>query len=144
MNEKRHLERKNYRGGKMSLGGGQTLLESWFFEKFKVKTAELQESSFQAMSCQMETFRQKLEEFARTHKDEIKIDLTQTHLYVSSATSDKEFCQGTSIYDVKDSLSNGFSLKYQITVQSRFSDITFSDNLYVSDYFSKTIFQFTT
>ena len=43
-------------------------------EKFKVKTAELQESSFQAMSCQMETFRQKLEEFARTHKDEIKKD----------------------------------------------------------------------
>ena len=43
-------------------------------EKFKVKTAELQESSFQAMSCQMETFREKLEEFARTHKDEIKKD----------------------------------------------------------------------
>ena len=30
------------------------------------------------------------------------------------------------------------------TVQSRFSDIKFSDNLGFSDYFSKTIFQFTT
>ena len=43
-------------------------------EKFKAKTAELQESSFQAMSSQMETFRQKLEEFARSHKHEIKKD----------------------------------------------------------------------
>ena len=43
-------------------------------EKFKAKTAELQESSFQAMSSQMETFRQKLEEFARSHKQEIKKD----------------------------------------------------------------------
>ena len=30
------------------------------------------------------------------------------------------------------------------TVQSRFSDIEFSDNLWFSDYFSKTSFQFTT
>ena len=29
------------------------------------------------------------------------------------------------------------------TVQSRFSDIEFSDNLWFSDYYSKTIFQFT-
>ena len=29
------------------------------------------------------------------------------------------------------------------TVQSRFSDIKFSDNLWFSDYFSKTIFQLT-
>ena len=43
-------------------------------EKFKAKTAELQENSFQAMTSQMETFRQKLEEFARTHKQEIKKD----------------------------------------------------------------------
>ena len=69
------------------------------------------------------------EENLKPHNDEIEIDLTQTHLYVSSATSDKDFCQGTSIYDVRDSLSNDFSLKYQITVQYRFSDIKFSDNL---------------
>ena len=43
-------------------------------EKFKAKTAELQENSLQAMTSQMETFRQKLEEFARTHKQEIKKD----------------------------------------------------------------------
>ena len=43
-------------------------------EKFKTKTTELQESSFQAMSSQMETFRQNLEEFARNHKQEIKKD----------------------------------------------------------------------
>ena len=30
------------------------------------------------------------------------------------------------------------------TVQSRFSDIKFMDNLWFSDFFSKTIFQFTT
>ena len=42
--------------------------------KFKNKTTELQESSFQAMSNQMETFRQNLEEFARDHKDDIKKD----------------------------------------------------------------------
>ena len=30
------------------------------------------------------------------------------------------------------------------TVQSWFSDIKFSDNLWLIDYFSKTIFQFTT
>ena len=30
------------------------------------------------------------------------------------------------------------------TVQSWFSDIKFSDNLWFSDYFSKTIFQSTT
>ena len=30
------------------------------------------------------------------------------------------------------------------TVQSRFSDIKFSDNLSFSDYFTKTVFQFTT
>ena len=34
--------------------------------------------------------------------------------------------------------------KFQGTVQSRFSDIKLSDNLWFSDYFSKTIFQFTT
>ena len=34
---------------------------------------------------------------------------------------------------------------YSNTVQSRFSDIKFSDNLWFSDYFAKTIqFQFTT
>lgn len=43
-------------------------------EKFKAKTAQLQESSFQAMTNQMETFREKLEEFARSHKQEIKKD----------------------------------------------------------------------
>ena len=30
------------------------------------------------------------------------------------------------------------------TVQSQFSDVKFSDNLWFSDYFPKTIFQFTT
>ena len=30
------------------------------------------------------------------------------------------------------------------TVQSRFSDIKFSDNLWFSDYFTKTVFHFTT
>ena len=30
------------------------------------------------------------------------------------------------------------------TVQSRFSDVEFSDNLWFSDYFAKTIFQFAT
>ena len=34
--------------------------------------------------------------------------------------------------------------KYLGTVQSRFSDIKFSDNLWFGDYFAKTIFQFTT
>ena len=43
-------------------------------EKFKAKTAQLQESSFQGMTNQMETFREKLEEFARSHKQEIKKD----------------------------------------------------------------------
>jgi len=43
-------------------------------ERFKAKTAQLQESSFQAMTNQMETFREKLEEFARSHKQEIKKD----------------------------------------------------------------------
>ena len=33
---------------------------------------------------------------------------------------------------------------YSYRVQSRFSDIKFSDNLWFSDYFTKTIFQFTT
>ena len=31
----------------------------------------------------------------------------------------------------------------QHSVQSQFSDIKFSDNLWFSDYFTKTIFQFT-
>ena len=43
-------------------------------EKFKTKGTELQESSFHAMSTQMETFRQNLEEFARNHKQDIKKD----------------------------------------------------------------------
>ena len=34
--------------------------------------------------------------------------------------------------------------QYVVTVQPRFSDIKFSDNLLFSDYFAKTIFQFTT
>ena len=33
---------------------------------------------------------------------------------------------------------------FECTVQSRFSDIKFSDNLWFSDYFANTIFQFTT
>ena len=32
--------------------------------------------------------------------------------------------------------------KFNTCVQSRFSDIKFSDNLWFSDYFTKTIFQF--
>ena len=45
-------------------------------------------------------------------------------------------------------LNIGSPYKYEIpihyTVQSRFSDIKFSDNLWFSDYFTKTVFQFTT
>ena len=41
-------------------------------------------------------------------------------------------------------LENVFSLvqywRYTSTVQSRFSEIKFSDNLWFSDYFAKTIF----
>ena len=36
------------------------------------------------------------------------------------------------------------TLKNDNTVQSRFSDFKFSDNLWFSDYFAKTIFQITT
>ena len=36
------------------------------------------------------------------------------------------------------------NLSYKSTVQSRFSDTKFSDNLWFSDYFAKTIFQFNT
>ena len=49
-----------------------------------------------------------------------------------------------------ESLSKGRAKFKQVsTVQSRFSDIKFSDNLWFSDYkeslyFTKTIFQFTT
>ena len=43
-------------------------------EKFETKGTELHESSLEAMSSQMETFRQNLEEFARNHKQDIKKD----------------------------------------------------------------------
>ena len=47
--------------------------------------------------------------------------------------------------DIGKSWFSSFLVKFDYcTVQSRFSDIKFSDNLWFSDYFSKTIFQFTT
>nr|CAG4644139.1 EOG090X09XM [Lepidurus arcticus] len=41
-------------------------------EKFKDKGTELQENQFEQMTKQMETFKEKLEEFASNHRQEIK------------------------------------------------------------------------
>ena len=49
-----------------------------------------------------------------------------------------------SIWTKKKLSSSNFPSFKPSTVQSRFSDIKSSDNLWVSDYFAKTIFQFAT
>merc|ERR1711899_169512 len=65
---------KNSNMPRRPVGVGAIKKDKAAAEKFKAKTAQLQESSFQAMTNQMETFREKLEEFARSHKQEIRKD----------------------------------------------------------------------
>ena len=74
----------------------------------------------------------------------ISINLLCQHDFKSSNPLDWLFR-----YDILDIVKEQFDAnrkewKFYHTVQSRFSEIKFSDNLWFSDYFSKTIFQFTT